>query len=238
MPVTLPAQSPPDATEPDSTRPEATGPDFGDPAIAGPDRSAPDIFASNISGPGVSAPDTSGPDISQLNVSQLDVSQPDVSEPEVSGPNISAPAREPSGRGVASPAALVAVVAVSALVIILCVLGAFMSGLFGFLTNTEAATENLPTTTALGPSARVALTSFDDGEWLVGTDLVAGTYATTVPASSTGCTWERKDAADGTASSVLESGVGKAGDRLVVDIRTTDKVFHARGCGLWQRAAE
>jgi hypothetical protein len=157
-----------------------------------------------------------------------------VTLPAQSLPDATEPDQMPADPGVSSPAAFIAVVAVSALVIILCVLGATLSGLFGFITNTETTTEPTPTNLPT-PEVRAMSNSFDDGQWLVGTDVQAGTYETTVPAGSAGCTWERKSASDGIASSVLESGLGREGDKLVVDIRQTDKVFQAQGCGTWRR---
>jgi hypothetical protein len=139
---------------------------------------------------------------------------------------------DPPDRRLSSPAAFIGVVAVTTLVIILCVLGATMSGLFGVLS--PGAGEPVAATSPAAPSARLPVTAFDDGLWAVGLDVRAGTYATTVPAGSAGCTWERKDSSDGSAFSVLESGVGKEGDRLVVDIKPTDKVFQSAGCGRWQ----
>lgn len=139
----------------------------------------------------------------------------------------------PPDRRLSSPAAFIGVVAVTTLVIILCVLGATMSGLFGIL-GTGAGGDPVAVTSPAVPSVRIPVTAFDDGLWAVGLDVRAGTYATTVPAGSAGCTWERKDSTDGSALAVLESGVGKEGDRLVVDIKPTDKVFQSVGCGHWQ----
>jgi hypothetical protein len=161
-----------------------------------------------------------------------------VTLPAQSPPDAQEPDEAPSDRSVPSPAAFIAVVAVSALVIILCVLGAFLSGLFGTLTSPEDTSAQVPVASPIPPTASAALTSFDDGQWLVGTEIQAGAYETTVPAGSAGCTWERNDSTDGTAQSVLESGVGREGDVLVVDIRATDTVFQSQGCGLWQRRTD
>jgi hypothetical protein len=147
-------------------------------------------------------------------------------------PPEAAPDQAPPDRRLSSPAAFIGVVAVTTLVIILCVLGATMSGLFGIL-GPGPSGEPAAATSAPVPSARGPVTAFDDGLWVVDLDVRAGTYATVVPAGSAGCTWERKDSTDGSAFSVLESGVGKEGDRLVVDIKPTDKVFQSSGCGRW-----
>jgi hypothetical protein len=142
-------------------------------------------------------------------------------------------AQAPPDRRLSSPAAFIGVVAVTTLVIILCVLGATMSGLFGIL-SPGAGGEPAAATSPAAPSARIPVTAFDDGLWVIGLDVRSGTYATTVPTGSAGCTWERKDSTDGSALSVLESGVGKEGDRLVVDVKPTDEVFQSAGCGRWQ----
>jgi hypothetical protein len=139
--------------------------------------------------------------------------------------------------GTSSPVALIAVVGVSALVVILCVIGATLSGLFSFLGSTEPAAD-----TALAPEVVAAaaepVTTFPDGQYLVLRDVRAGTYEATVPAGSPGCSWERRSTTDGTASAVLESGEAEVGDKIVVNIKPTDKIFHSQGCGTWDRTAE
>jgi hypothetical protein len=142
---------------------------------------------------------------------------------------------EPPKREFSSPFAFIGVVIVGALVVIGCVLGTTMSGLFQF----SGGTVNAADPASAGPSgARVPGSSFEDGQWLVSGDIQPGTYAVTVPPDSAGCTWERTAATDGTASSVLESGAGKSGDALVVGIKTTDKVFQSNGCGTWHRTGD
>ena len=143
---------------------------------------------------------------------------------------------EPPKRQFSSPFAFIGVVIVGALVVIGCVLGTTMSGLFQFGGGTVNAAAD---PTSSGPSgARVPGTSFDDGQWLVSGDIQPGTYSVTVPPDSAGCTWERAAATDGTASSVLESGAGKGGEALVVGIKPTDKVFQSKGCGTWHRTGD
>ncbi len=141
-------------------------------------------------------------------------------------------------RDVSSPAAFIAVVAVSALVVILCVLGSAMSGLFDFTTSTGDQVDPASTAGAAGPGDRVPVSKFQDGQWLVAGDIQPGTYSVTVDASSSGCTWERNASTDGNATSVLESGDGAPGEALVVGIKDTDKVFQSRGCGTWQRTSD
>jgi hypothetical protein len=144
-------------------------------------------------------------------------------------------------RRVSSPAALIAVVAVAAMVAILCVLGAMFSGLFGAIGFTTAAADNTAGVSVAGVDAaspKAAATRVEDGQWLVATDIAAGTYTATVPEHSGGCAWERNSSSDGTVNSVLESGVGRAGERMVVSIKVTDVIFKSRGCGVWQRTGD
>lgn len=143
------------------------------------------------------------------------------------------PEETPLGRGMSSPAALAAVVAVGALVLIGCVLGATLTGVFGNLSSSSDATPT-PAPTWIDPS-REAVATFGDGQWLVTRDIRAGTYETTVPAGSPGCTWERNASTDGTASSVLDSGAGAVAVKIVVTIKETDAVFQSQGCGNWHR---
>lgn len=142
-------------------------------------------------------------------------------------------AEAPPERETSSPLTFLAVVGVGSLVIILCVLGAAMSGLFSFGTD-SGTTSSVETT----PSERVPGTSMEDGQWLVGTDIQPGNYSVTVEAGSPGCSWERNASTDGTATSVLESGVGREGETIVVSVRDTDAVFQSRDCGVWQRTGE
>jgi hypothetical protein len=138
--------------------------------------------------------------------------------------------------GLSSPAAFIAVVAVSALVLIGCVLAATIGGLFGSFS--QSGDDAAPAPTWIDPSRREAATSFEDGQWLVAQDILAGTYRTSIPANSPGCAWERSASTDGTASSVLESGAGPAGTALTVTIKATDAVFLSHGCGSWQLVVE
>jgi hypothetical protein len=73
-------------------------------------------------------------------------------------------------------------------------------------------------------------TAFGDGMYLVGTDVVPGSYVS----SGTGsCSWARLSGFDGTPDEVIASEV-LTGPRLVT-IRGTDKGFRSSGCGGWIR---
>ena len=142
----------------------------------------------------------------------------------------------PARRG-ARPLALMAVIVLGILILTACLFGAAFSGVFG---NLFAATSdgggNQPEVTVAPDTADLA-TRFDDGLWLVGRDIVPGTYQATVPATSAGCTWERAASADGTLSSTLESGAGDPGVQVVVAIKATDAVFRSHACGPWVQIA-
>jgi len=144
-----------------------------------------------------------------------------------------APSGPSSGSGMSSPAAFIAVVAVGALVLIGCVLGATLTGVFGPFSSFPESTAT-PAPTWIDPS-REALATIDNGQWLVTRDIRPGTYRTKVPASSAGCTWERNASTDGTTTSVLDSGAGTPGVEIVVTIKETDAVFQSQGCGVWLR---
>jgi hypothetical protein len=49
---------------------------------------------------------------------------------------------------------------------------------------------------------------------------------------------DRNASTDGTAASVLDSGAGSEGTRVVVTIKGTDVVFLSIGCGRWLRIGD
>ena len=144
-------------------------------------------------------------------------------------PSEEVPERDPS-----FTLTFLAVIGVSALVVILCVLGAAMAGQFSFGPSNDAA----PAGAGPVPAERAPVTSMQDGQWLVGQDIQPGSYSVTVVAGSPGCSWERNASTDGSATSVLESGAGNEGQTLVVGVRETDAVFQSRGCGTWERTGD
>jgi hypothetical protein len=141
---------------------------------------------------------------------------------------------DPSERDAPFTLTFLAVVGISALVVIFCVLGAAVYGLF----NTGGAGEEVPASVGTTAAALAPATSMPDGQWLVGQDIQPGSYSVAVAVGSPGCTWERNSSTDGSATSVLESGAGNEGQTLVVGIRDTDVVFQSRGCGTWQRTGD
>jgi hypothetical protein len=159
-----------------------------------------------------------------------------VEPPEADAPRkyAEAPAH---ARPMSRPVALIATIIVGILALGLCLLATVFGGVFGnpFAARSSASPTG-PSTAAAQASAPVPpATSFGDGQWLVGTDILPGVYQVVVRADSTGCTWERDSSSDGTADSVLESGVGRPTQKLAVTIKDTDKVFHSQGCGTWHR---
>jgi len=138
---------------------------------------------------------------------------------------------------VARPLALMAVIVLGILILTACLFGAAFGGVFGnlFATTADGGANQLEVTVAPDPADMA--TRFDDGLWLVGRDIVPGTYQATVPATSGGCTWERAASADGTLSSMLESGAGDPGVQVVVTIKATDAVFRSHACGPWVQIA-
>ncbi len=148
------------------------------------------------------------------------------------------PPEDPNSDKESSPKAFIAVVGLAILMVVLCGLGAAMSGVFDFGSTTSGTEAETTATPFLDQPPNAPKTSFADGQWFVGGDIQSGTYAVTVKPGSPGCTWERNANTDGTASSVLESGNGSAGESLVVNIKKTDKVFQSRNCGTWQRTGD
>ena len=143
-------------------------------------------------------------------------------------------AGDPSEREPSFTLTFIAVVGISALVVILCVLGAALFG--GF--NLGGGADEPSASGGTGPVERAPATTMPDGQWLVGKDIQPGSYSVTVPAGSPGCSWERNASTDGSATSVLESGSGTEAQTLVVGIRATDVVFQSRGCGTWERTGD
>jgi hypothetical protein len=159
-----------------------------------------------------------------------------VNLPVQSLPDIETDVPPPPKRLFNSSFAFIGVVVIGALVVVMCVLGTTMSGLFNFTSAGDTTNDAAAAPSSTAPHA--VQSDFDDGQWLVAVDILAGTYAVTVPATSAGCTWERNASSSGTPSSVLESGMAKPGEALVIGIKDTDKVFQSNGCGVWHRTGD
>jgi hypothetical protein len=75
-------------------------------------------------------------------------------------------------------------------------------------------------------------TSFGDGQYLVGSDIVAGRYYS---APSSACYWERESGLGGTLGEVIANNFqGFNAAQWIVDIAASDKAFKTQsGCGTW-----
>jgi hypothetical protein len=85
------------------------------------------------------------------------------------------------------------------------------------------------------PASPVNLaTAFGDGTYVVGIDLVPGTYATTGPAvGGIGvCSWSRLKDTSGNVDSIITNDVQQG--PTTVTITNTDGVFKTAGCTTWQ----
>lgn len=75
--------------------------------------------------------------------------------------------------------------------------------------------------------------SFDDGAWLVGRDIKAGTYTTTKEVGGT-CYWERRNPKkDGFAGIIANNNV--TGGFPTVTLKTGEE-FKSQDCGSWRAA--
>jgi hypothetical protein len=108
-------------------------------------------------------------------------------------------------------------------------------------TSTNSSTSN-PATTGAAPATTTAAakpagpqTSFGDGTWIVGQDIMAGTYRATVPGDSLVCYWEREKDLNGDMGSILANDNVHSGGHATVTIKTTDKGFKTSGCGTWSK---
>jgi hypothetical protein len=103
------------------------------------------------------------------------------------------------------------------------------------------------TSTATGPEQELAaapeappaptgpVTSFSDGTYVVDTDIVAGTYHTTGPASNGSglCYWEREKDTSGNFDSIIANDLGHG--PTTVTISSSDGAFKTSGCNTWTK---
>ncbi|MDQ2745240.1 MAG: ARC6/PARC6 family protein [Chloroflexota bacterium] len=76
--------------------------------------------------------------------------------------------------------------------------------------------------------------SFGDGTYIVGVDMLAGTYRSS---GQTGCYWERvKDFTGSGADSILAND--NTDTAAIVTISPTDKGFGSKNCGTWTRIGD
>ena len=74
------------------------------------------------------------------------------------------------------------------------------------------------------------------GTYLVGEDIKAGTYRTTVPADEINCYWARLRDLDGSLNSTIDNGNLRTGAKGVVVIKRSDKAVEFIGSCLWRRS--
>jgi hypothetical protein len=85
------------------------------------------------------------------------------------------------------------------------------------------------------PAPTGPVTSFSDGTYVVGTDIVAGTYHTTGPASNGSglCYWEREKDTSGNFDSIIANDLGHG--PATVTISSSDGAFKTSGCNTWTK---
>lgn len=72
-----------------------------------------------------------------------------------------------------------------------------------------------------------------DGTYVVGTDIVPGTYSSAGPVGSGTCYWKRTGNPDG---AMVDNALSKKAQ--VVQIEPTDKAFKTNGCQPWQPTSD
>jgi hypothetical protein len=72
--------------------------------------------------------------------------------------------------------------------------------------------------------------TFDDGTWVIGEDIKAGTYRAADPGG--GCYWERLKGFSGALKDIIANG-NTSGGPIVVTIDKKDEGFSTDGCGSW-----
>lgn len=92
----------------------------------------------------------------------------------------------------------------------------------------ESAPEAAPPDKPTGPADVIDT----EGTFLVGTDIVPGTYRA---AGGGNCYWERDKDLTGGLDSILDNG-GVRGGQQVVTIEASDGAFKTHGCGTWTLA--
>jgi hypothetical protein len=142
-------------------------------------------------------------------------------------------------RRLPSPVVFAAMVVVGAIVVALCVLGATLTGVFSLHSTSDGAaaadtSPSYPAPPFVAPTRALA-DHFGDGQWIVNDDVRPGTYVTTVPATSPGCSWEREGAGNVNGVPFPESGSGHANEQITIFLSEKDTVVSSEGCGTWHR---
>lgn len=89
-----------------------------------------------------------------------------------------------------------------------------------------------PATSAPAPAAPAAPAGIGPGEWLVGSQVEPGTYASTGPAEDGDyCLWSRKDTAGaGAMNGIIASDGSYDVEQMLVTIEASDVAFVTKGC--------
>lgn len=80
------------------------------------------------------------------------------------------------------------------------------------------------------PAPGLKTTMDHDGTFVVGADIVPGTYSSAGPVGSGTCYWKRMSSPTG--GEILDNAISK--QPQVVEILPTDAAFKTRGCQTWQ----
>jgi hypothetical protein len=125
-----------------------------------------------------------------------------------------------------------------------CVGGSFVAVALGGFPDTD--TDTAPTASTgsaadTAPAASVKATPAkpprggitEEGTLLVPAEVKPGTYRATVPGDSTGCYWARLRSAD--ESDIIDNGLGQAGQKMTITIKSSDRALDTRGCGDWTK---
>jgi hypothetical protein len=76
-------------------------------------------------------------------------------------------------------------------------------------------------------------TTFNEGRFVVGTDIAPGTYHTAGPSGELDCYWERLKDTNGATDSIIANNLGPG--PATVTINTSDGAFQTRWCSTWTK---
>jgi hypothetical protein len=118
--------------------------------------------------------------------------------------------------------------------VLLFIIGIANSGNSSTSTATASA-QGLAAAPEAPPAPTGPVTSFSDGTYVVGTDIVAGTYHTTGPASNGSglCYWGREKDTSGNFDSTIANDVGRG--PATVTISSSAGAFKTSGCNTWTK---
>jgi hypothetical protein len=76
-------------------------------------------------------------------------------------------------------------------------------------------------------------TTFNEGKFVIGTDIAPGTYRTTGPSGHLDCYWERLKKTSGGTDSIIANNLGRG--PATVTINNSDGAFQTRWCNTWTK---